>query len=178
MTSEIFQRVFGQLRFDLLQLPRNAYTTGINYSVIMPRWFTVRRGGYLTACLAVAVNPWNFATTPGSFARFLNGTAILYGSLCGMLWVPWVVWDVPCHICWSVELDRQILELTRFLSCSFWWNVSIVDYYLVRKTRVNVSHLLTYNATSIYWYVGGRNWRAPIALLLAVWLPCRECLRA
>lgn len=64
---------------------RNAYGNGLRYTLLFPRWFTIKRGGFLTLALAVAVNPWLFATEPVGFNLFLNGTAILWGCLTGIL---------------------------------------------------------------------------------------------
>ncbi|KAK9900701.1 hypothetical protein P389DRAFT_208144 [Cystobasidium minutum MCA 4210] len=110
----------------------NAFGTGVSYSTLFPRWFTVRRGGYLTLVLAVAINPWEFAARPTGFNRFLNGAAILYGALSGIF---------------------------------------LVDYLLLRKRYVRVSHLLKTDTSSIYWYTKGCNWRAVVATALSVWLP-------
>ncbi|KAK9900702.1 hypothetical protein P389DRAFT_208145 [Cystobasidium minutum MCA 4210] len=62
----------------------NAYTTGVGYATLFPRWFTIRRGGYLTTALAIAFNPWLFAGKPNSYARVLNGMSMLTGSLTGI----------------------------------------------------------------------------------------------
>lgn len=54
---------------------------------------------------------------------------------------------------------------------------SLVDYIILRKTRVKVSNLMSKNRESIYWYSGGFNSRAIAAVLGTVWIPFREyCL--
>lgn len=54
--------------------------------------------------------------------------------------------------------------------------LSLVDYFLIRRTNVKVSNLLNRDKTSIYWYYSGFNWRAFIAVLGTIWLPIRTSL--
>jgi NCS1 family nucleobase:cation symporter-1 len=79
---------FGGLALTIPQLGVNvmwnAYTSGIYYSTVFPKYFTIRRGGYLTTALAVALQPWIVAGKPSSYARALNGMSILVGSLTGI----------------------------------------------------------------------------------------------
>lgn len=57
----------------------NAVVAGIDLAAIFPRWFTLRRGGYLTILFAFIMQPWrllngatNFLTVVGSFNVFLG----------------------------------------------------------------------------------------------------------
>lgn len=63
------------------------------------------------------------------------------------------------------------MTLTDSVISSF---ISLVDYFLIRRTLVKVSHLLTKDETSIYWYARGFNWRSIIAVLLTIWIPFRK----
>jgi NCS1 family nucleobase:cation symporter-1 len=47
--------------------------------------------------------------------------------------------------------------------------ILIADYYLVRRTNLNLADL--YRAGGEYWYRSGWNWRAMVALMLGI-LPC------
>lgn len=44
----------------------------------------------------------------------------------------------------------------------------ISSYYIVNKQRINVDHLYVGDSSSVYWFVAGVNWRAPIAWLCGV----------
>ncbi|KAF9050257.1 NCS1 nucleoside transporter family [Panaeolus papilionaceus] len=47
--------------------------------------------------------------------------------------------------------------------------IMLVEYHIVRRRRVKLSHMFIANFTSDYWYWHGLNWRAPIAWVLGVW---------
>ena len=57
----------------------NAVVAGIDLAALLPRWFTIRRGGYFTLAFAFVMQPWqlynsatNFLTVVGSFNVFLG----------------------------------------------------------------------------------------------------------
>lgn len=57
----------------------NAVVAGIDLAALLPRWFTVRRGGYVTMAFVFILQPWqllnsasNFLTVVGSFSVFLS----------------------------------------------------------------------------------------------------------
>ena len=74
---------FASLAFVISQygmvVASNAVVAGIDLAAIFPRWFTLRRGGYLTILFAFVMQPWrllngatNFLTVVGSFNVFLG----------------------------------------------------------------------------------------------------------
>lgn len=47
--------------------------------------------------------------------------------------------------------------------------IMLADYHLVRRYKLKLNELYIGNASSIYWYRGGVNWRAPVAFFAGVW---------
>ncbi|CAD6582606.1 MAG: hypothetical protein CYPHOPRED_002076 [Cyphobasidiales sp. Tagirdzhanova-0007] len=74
---------FASIAFILAQIGlavvQNALSGGIDLAGLFPRWFTLRRGGYLTLALSFVVQPWQalngasiFLSVIGSFSTFLS----------------------------------------------------------------------------------------------------------
>ena len=74
---------FASLAFVISQygmvVASNAVVAGIDLAAILPRWFTLRRGGYFTILFAFVMQPWqllngatSFLTVVGSFNVFLD----------------------------------------------------------------------------------------------------------
>ncbi|KAK7473185.1 hypothetical protein VKT23_001284 [Stygiomarasmius scandens] len=47
--------------------------------------------------------------------------------------------------------------------------IMVAEYHLVRKRRIELSHLFEPNNSSDYWFWHGINWKAFVAWLLGVW---------
>ena len=48
--------------------------------------------------------------------------------------------------------------------------IMFADYFIVRKRLYKLTHLYNANASSIYWYWKGCNWRALAAWVMGVWI--------
>jgi nucleobase:cation symporter-1, NCS1 family len=83
-----------------------------------PKHIDFRRGGLITAVLAVVVTPWNIYSSPVAINYFLGGLGALLGPLFGII---------------------------------------VVDYYLVKRERVDDDGLYREGAETPYWYTGGVN---------------------
>lgn len=83
-----------------------------------PKHIDFRRGGLITAVLAVVVTPWNIYSSPVAINYFLGGLGALLGPLFGII---------------------------------------VVDYYLVKRGRVDDDGLYREGAGTPYWYTGGVN---------------------
>jgi nucleobase:cation symporter-1, NCS1 family len=73
---------FASLAFVFSQhgivVASNGVVAGIDLAALLPRWFTIRRGAYLTLAFVFVMQPWqllnsatNFLTVVGSFNIFL-----------------------------------------------------------------------------------------------------------
>jgi nucleobase:cation symporter-1, NCS1 family len=83
-----------------------------------PKHIDFRRGGLITAVLAVVVTPWNIYSSPVAINYFLGGLGALLGPLFGII---------------------------------------VVDYYLVKRGRVDDDGLYREGTRTPYWYTGGVN---------------------
>ena len=83
-----------------------------------PKHIDFRRGGLITAVLAVVVTPWNIYSSPVAINYFLGGLGALLGPLFGII---------------------------------------VVDYYLVKRGRVDDDGLYREGTGTPYWYTGGVN---------------------
>lgn len=54
---------------------------------MFPRYLNIRRGTLLVAAIALAVNPWRFANSASSFAKFLPIDMVLTVPGSGLLYV-------------------------------------------------------------------------------------------
>lgn len=50
----------------------------------------------------------------------------------------------------------------------------LADYHLVRQRKLKVNDLYRGDASSIYWFSYGFNWRAPVAFFWGVWPMLRK----
>ena len=93
-----------------------------------PKYIDFKRGGLITAVLALAVTPWNIYSSPVAINYFLGGLGALLGPLFGII---------------------------------------VVDYYLVKRGRIEVDGLYREGTSSAYWYKGGVNPEALYAFVPA-----------
>ncbi|ROV96956.1 hypothetical protein VSDG_04129 [Cytospora chrysosperma] len=109
----------------------NSVVAGIDLAAILPRWFTVRRGGYFTILFAFIMQPWSLLNSATSFLTVVGSLSVFLGPLMGIMFA---------------------------------------DYFLIRKTTVQLTALYGNSSTSIYWYSKGWNWRAAVAWPVGVWM--------
>ncbi|TQN64041.1 Transporter aclS [Colletotrichum shisoi] len=80
---------FASLAFVLAQLgiavAENALSSGIDLSALLPRFFNLRRGGYLTAALAFVMQPWRLMNGASKFLIVMGGYGVFLGSMTGVM---------------------------------------------------------------------------------------------
>ncbi|EFY88236.1 uracil permease, putative [Metarhizium acridum CQMa 102] len=47
--------------------------------------------------------------------------------------------------------------------------IMLADYHIVRQRKLKINDLYRGDSSSIYWYRGGLNWRAPVAFFMGAW---------
>ena len=114
-----------------------------------------------TNLAANVVGPANdFANIAPKRISFRVGALIT--GLLGVLMQPWRLVEDP-----SGYIFKWLVAYSALLGAV--GGILIVDYYLVRRARLDVRSL--YDPSGVYWYRGGVNPRAMVALVLGV-LPC------
>lgn len=63
----------------------NSVVAGIDLAAILPRWFTVRRGGYLTILFAFIMQPWSLLNSATSFLTVVGSLSVFLGPLMGIM---------------------------------------------------------------------------------------------
>ncbi|KAM0326992.1 hypothetical protein ACHAQA_006113 [Verticillium albo-atrum] len=80
---------FASLAFILAQfgisVAQNALSNGIDLSALAPRYFNLRRGGYLTAACAFILQPWQLMNGASKFLTVMGGYGVFLGSMTGVM---------------------------------------------------------------------------------------------
>jgi len=63
----------------------NAISGGIDLSGLFPRFINIRRGAYITACIGLAINPWQLLNKPNTFITVLSSFAVFLGPATGLM---------------------------------------------------------------------------------------------
>jgi len=120
-----FVLVVGAVLFALatigVNIVANFVSPALDLANLAPKFIDFRRGGLISAVLAVVVLPWNLYNSPATVNYFLGGLGAVLGPLFGVI---------------------------------------IVDYWLVRRGRINVPDLYTEDPAGEYAYSRGVNPRA------------------
>ncbi|MBB4135896.1 NCS1 family nucleobase:cation symporter-1 [Gordonia humi] len=121
------------------------------------------------ACLAlliltVAVNMMANFVAPiyalnNLFPRHLNfRRAAFISAVIGLVILPWNLYDSPAVINYFLGGLGAVLGPL--------FGIIMADYWLVRRSKVNVKHVFSVNANGDYFYTQGVNMRAALALLV------------
>lgn len=63
----------------------NSVVAGIDLAAILPRWFTIRRGGYFTIFFAFVMQPWSLLNSATSFLTVVSSLSVFLGPLMGIM---------------------------------------------------------------------------------------------
>lgn len=80
---------FASIAFMLSQfgmvVASNSVVAGIDLAAIMPRWFTIRRGGYFTIVFAFVMQPWSLLNSATNFLTVVSSLSVFLGPLMGIM---------------------------------------------------------------------------------------------
>jgi NCS1 family nucleobase:cation symporter-1 len=114
-----------------------------------------------TNIAANVVSPANdFAHLAPRWISFRTGGLIT--GICGILMQPWKLLEDP-----TGYIFRWLVAYSALLGAV--GGILIADYFVIRRTRLDLAGL--YKKDGPYWYAGGFNPRAIIALVLGI-APC------
>ncbi|KAJ9137270.1 NCS1 nucleoside transporter [Pleurostoma richardsiae] len=63
----------------------NSVVAGIDLAALLPRWFTIRRGGYATILFAFVMQPWSLYNSATSFLTVVSSLNVFLGPLMGIM---------------------------------------------------------------------------------------------
>lgn len=80
---------FASMAFRLSQfrmvVASNSVVAGIDLAALLPRWFTVRRGGYFTIAFVFVMQPWTLLDCATSFLTVVGSLSVFLGPLMGIM---------------------------------------------------------------------------------------------
>jgi NCS1 family nucleobase:cation symporter-1 len=74
-----------------ISVAENALSNGIDLSALLPRYFNLRRGGYLTAGFAFIMQPWELMNGASNFLTVMGGYGVFLGSMTGVMFSDYYV---------------------------------------------------------------------------------------
>ncbi|MDO5531370.1 NCS1 family nucleobase:cation symporter-1 [Sutterella sp.] len=94
------------------------------------------------------------------FPKYISWrTGGMLASVISVIIMPWNLFSSPEVIHMTVDLLAALIGPV--------YGILIVDYYYVKRRRVNVADLYSTSPTGAYWYRHGVNWQAVAALVPA-----------
>ncbi|KAJ5387737.1 hypothetical protein N7509_010278 [Penicillium cosmopolitanum] len=80
----------GTIRgFALAQLgtniAANSVSAGTNLTALLPRFCTIRRGGYFCAAIGLAMCPWTLVASSNNFTIYLSAYSVFLSSIAGVM---------------------------------------------------------------------------------------------
>jgi NCS1 family nucleobase:cation symporter-1 len=65
----------------------NAVVAGIDLAALLPRYFTIRRGGYFPIALAFIMQPWQLYNSATNFLTVIGSFNVFRGPFMGIMFV-------------------------------------------------------------------------------------------
>lgn len=120
---------FLGLAFAIAQLGTNICANSISFgtdvTALLPRFLNIRRGGYVCAALALAINPWKLNSSSSMFTTYLSAYSVFLSSIAGVV------------ACDYYYVRRGYLKLTHLYSLHAPESPEFNSFYLYNKIGVN-----------------------------------------
>lgn len=69
----------------------NLVVAGIDLAALLPRWFTIRRGGYATLASAFIMQPWSLLNSATNFLTVVGSFNVFLGPLMGIMFADYFI---------------------------------------------------------------------------------------
>ncbi|KAJ5613308.1 hypothetical protein N7510_006502 [Penicillium lagena] len=63
----------------------NSVSAGTNLTALLPRFCTIRRGGYICAAIGLAMCPWTLVSSSSKFTLYLSAYSVFLSSIAGVM---------------------------------------------------------------------------------------------
>ncbi|KAK3307125.1 permease for cytosine/purines, uracil, thiamine, allantoin-domain-containing protein [Chaetomium strumarium] len=63
----------------------NSVSAGTDMTALLPRWLSIRRGGYICAAIGLAMCPYNLLTSSNQFTTYLSAYSVFLSSIAGVI---------------------------------------------------------------------------------------------
>jgi len=63
----------------------NSVSAGTDMTALLPRFINIRRGGYICACVGLAMCPYTLLTDSNQFTTYLNAYSVFLSSIAGVM---------------------------------------------------------------------------------------------
>jgi NCS1 family nucleobase:cation symporter-1 len=63
----------------------NSVSAGTDMTALLPRYLTIRRGGYICAAVGLAMCPYNLLTSSNQFTTYLSAYSVFLSSIAGVI---------------------------------------------------------------------------------------------
>ena len=63
----------------------NSVSAGTDMTALLPRWLTIRRGGYICATVGLAMCPYTLLTSSNQFTTYLSAYSVFLSSIAGVM---------------------------------------------------------------------------------------------
>ncbi|KAI3613946.1 hypothetical protein CBS9595_004123 [Malassezia furfur] len=67
----------------LTNVAANSVSAGCDLTALCPRFINIRRGGYVSALVAIVMNPWELYTSSNQFLNYLSAFSVLLSCIAG-----------------------------------------------------------------------------------------------
>lgn len=88
-SAERFGTFMIGLAFALAQLgtniAANSISAGTDMTALLPRYISIRRGGYICACVGLAMCPYTLLTSANQFTTYLSAYSVFLSSIAGVM---------------------------------------------------------------------------------------------